>query len=56
MKKPTTLDLAIGKWGFEDPRTIVIAYLEEEGAHELAEDLWRVCTEDDPWAGEDCIS
>lgn len=56
MKKPTSLDLAVGRWGFEDPRTIAIAYLEEEGAHELAEDLWRVCSEGDPWEGEDRIS
>lgn len=47
MKKLTTLDLAVGKWGFEDPRTIAIAFLEEEGAHELAEDLWRVCSEEE---------
>ena len=47
MKKLTTLDKAVHKWGFEDPRTITIAFLEEEGAHELAEDLWRVCSEEE---------
>ena len=46
MKKPTALDLAIGKWGFEDPRTIAIAYFEEDGEYKLARDLWRLCSEE----------
>ena len=43
----TILDKAIRKYGFEDPRTIVIAVLEGEGDIKLAEDLWRVLTEED---------
>ena len=41
------LDKAIQKYGFEDPRTIVIAALEGEGKNKLANDLWRVLTEED---------
>lgn len=47
MKKLTTLDKAVRKWGFEDPRTITIAFLEEEGAAELVEDLFKVLTEEE---------
>lgn len=38
------LDLAIRRWGFEDPRTIVIATLEEEGKAALAVELWETLT------------
>lgn len=40
----TTLDRAIRRWGFEDPRTIVIASLEEEGKTALAAELWETLT------------
>ena len=43
----TTLDKAIRNFGFEDPRTITIAFLEEEGKHQLAEELYEVLTADD---------
>lgn len=43
----TILDKAIQKYGFEDPRTIVIAVLEGEGNIKLANDLWRVLEEED---------
>lgn len=47
----TTLDKAIQTFGFEDPRTITIAFLEETGKTALAEQLWEVLTEneEDPW-------
>ena len=47
----TTLDKAIRTFGFEDPRTITIAFLEETGKTALAEQLWEVLTEneEDPW-------
>lgn len=38
------LDLAIRRWGFEDPRTILIAALEEEGQTALAAELWETLT------------
>lgn len=41
----TTLDKAIRMFGFEDPRTITIAVLEEQGKTELAEQLWEVLTD-----------
>ena len=47
----TTLDKAIRNFGFEDPRTITIAFLEEEGKHQLAEELYEVLTADED---EDC--
>lgn len=43
----TTLDKAIQRFGFEDPRTITIAVLEEQGKTKLAEELWEVLTEED---------
>ena len=43
----TTLDKAIQRFGFEDPRTITIAVLEEQGRYKLAEDLWETLTEED---------
>ena len=49
----TTLDKAIRNFGFEDPRTITIAFLEEEGKHQLAEELYEVLTADDD-EDEDC--
>lgn len=48
----TTLDKAIREFGFEDARTITIAFLEERGQKELAETLWEILTntedEEDP--------
>ena len=41
----TTLDKAIREFGFEDARTITIAFLEESGHKELAENLWKVLTD-----------
>ena len=43
----TTLDKAIRLFGFEDPRTITIAVLEEQGKTELAEQLWETLTEEE---------
>ena len=43
----TTLDKAIRNFGFEDPRTITIAFLEEEGKSQLAEELYEVLTATD---------
>ena len=43
----TTLDKAIRTFGFEDPRTITIAFLEETGKTDLAEQLWEVLTENE---------
>ena len=37
----TTLDKAIRTLGFENPITITIAVLEEQGNHKLAEQLWE---------------
>lgn len=39
----TTLDKAISTFGYESSITIVIAFLEEEGKHELAEQLYEEC-------------
>ena len=41
----TTLDKAIKSFGFEHPITITIAFLEEQGKHELAEQLFEECEE-----------
>jgi hypothetical protein len=43
----TTLDKAIKMFGFENPITITIAVLEEQGKTELAEELWKTLTEED---------
>ena len=44
----TTLDKAIHEFGFENPITIIIAYLEEEGQTALAEALFNeVCGYDE---------
>lgn len=49
----TTLDKAIRNFGFEDPRTITIAFLEETGKHQLAEDLYEVLTANEDDENED---
>ena len=41
----TTLDKAIEMFGFENPITITIAVLKEQGKHELAEQLLEECEE-----------
>lgn len=41
----TTTDKAIKLFGFESPITITIASLEEQGKHELAEQLFEECEE-----------
>jgi hypothetical protein len=41
----TTLDKAIQTYGFENPITITIAALEEQGKHDLAEQLYNECLE-----------
>lgn len=43
----TTLAKAIRRFGFEDPRTITIAYLEETGKVELAESLYETLVGDE---------
>jgi uncharacterized OB-fold protein len=43
----TTLDKAIQLFGFENPITITIAVLEEQGNHKLAEQLWETLTEEE---------
>ena len=43
----TTLDKAIKTFGFENPITITIADLEEQGNHKLAEQLWETLTEEE---------
>ena len=43
----TTLDKAIHEFGFENPITITIAVLEEQGRHELAAQLWETLTEEE---------
>ena len=44
----TTLDKAIELFGFENPITITIAVLEEQGKNELAEALFNeVCAYDE---------
>lgn len=40
----TTLDKAIRIFGFENPITITIAVLEEQGKTELAEELFATIT------------
>ena len=42
----TTLDKAIELFGFENPITITIAVLAEQGKHELAEQLFEECSKD----------
>ena len=42
----TTLDKAIQTFGFENPITITIATLEEQGKHELAERLYDECAKE----------
>lgn len=42
--KMTTLDKAVRNFGFEDARTITIAFLEEQGKMDLAEKLWETLT------------
>ena len=42
----TTLDKAIQTFGFENPITITIATLEEQGKHELAERLFEECSKE----------
>ncbi len=39
----TTLDKATNTFGFENPITIAIAYLEEQGETQLAENLYEEC-------------
>lgn len=41
----TITDKAIKTFGFENPITITIATLEEQGKHELAEQLFEECEE-----------
>ncbi len=41
----TTLDKAIQTFGFENPITITIATLEEQGKTDLAERLYEECKE-----------
>ena len=43
----TITDKAIQIFGFEDARTITIAILEEQGKHELAEELFKTLTDDE---------
>jgi hypothetical protein len=52
----TTLNKAIKTYGFENPITITIAVLEEQGKTELAEQLYDECLalgceegDEDPW-------
>ena len=51
----TTTDKAIKAFGFENPITITIAVLEEQGKHELAEQLFEECEElaHPHWAQDD---
>lgn len=42
----TTLDKAIETFGFENPITITIAVLAEQGKHELAEQLFEECAKE----------
>ena len=39
----TIIDKATSLFGFENPITIVIIFLEEQGKHELAEQLFEEC-------------
>lgn len=50
-----TLDKAIKSFGFEHPITITIAFLEEQGKIELAEELFEECEElaHPHWAQDD---
>jgi hypothetical protein len=51
----TTLDKAAKLFGVENPITITIAVLEEQGEHELAEQLFEECEElaHPHWAQDD---
>ena len=51
----TITDKAIKMFGFENPITITIAVLEEQGKHELAEQLFEECEElaHPHWAQDD---
>lgn len=44
--KMTTLDKAIQVFGFENPITITIAVLEEQGETKLAEQLYEECAKE----------
>ena len=50
-----TLDKAIELFGFENPITITIAVLAEQGKHEMAEQLFEECEElaHPHWAQDD---
>lgn len=42
------LDLAIRRWGFEDPRTVAIAILEENGCSpEFVAEMFETLAEDE---------
>lgn len=47
--KTTTTDKAIRAFGFEDARTITIDFLEEQGKHDLAEELFKILTNDEEY-------
>ena len=49
----TTLGKAIKRFGFEDARTITIAYLEEVGKATLAEELYETLVGDEEEEEED---
>ena len=49
----TTLDKAIRAFGFEDPRTITIAYLEESGQAALADRLYATLVGDEEEVEDD---
>ena len=45
----TYTDKAIRKYGFEDPRTITFAILEEKGNIELAKALWETLNQEEEY-------
>lgn len=45
----TYTEKAIHYFGHEDPRTITIAFLEEQGKTTLAEELWNVLVGEDTY-------
>ena len=47
--KNTYTDRSIRKYGFEDPRTITFATLEEQGNIELAKALWEVLNQEEEY-------
>ena len=49
MKHTIYTDKAIRKYGFEDPRTITFATLEEQGNIELAKALWEVLNQEEEY-------